>query len=74
MLELKIKSLGPPTRLGEAPSGLFLYGDVLALKTEYRGECFDVTSGERFWGPAFGDCVALAALIVQPLAVDVPIA
>lgn len=70
MLELITKSFGPPTRLGEAPAGLFLYGDVLALKTEYRGECFEVATGNRFWGPAFGDRLALAALIVQPLAIE----
>lgn len=44
-------------RLDECPPGLFLYGDCLGFKSEYRGEsgtpdAYVVASGEFFWGGA----------------------
>lgn len=41
-------------KLKDAPIGLFMHGDVLALKTEYivndAVEAYTVVGGERFWG------------------------
>lgn len=43
-----------PTTLAEAPTGLFYFGTILAMKTEYltkgHPDCFLVESGEAFWG------------------------
>lgn len=43
--------------LAECPPGLFLFGDCLGFKSEYRSdtgkvEAFVVDSGEYFWGGA----------------------
>jgi hypothetical protein len=54
MMEVEIK-LGQPCRLAAAPIGLFMSGDELCLKTEYRTasgriDAYIVSTGEAFWG------------------------
>ena len=58
--------------LDECPPGLFLHGDCLGVKTEYRRqngsvEAFVVASGEAFWGGTKTpeDCNALRVIPVQ---------
>ncbi len=55
--------------LAECPAGLFVYGDTLCFKSEYRHEghteAFVVESGEAFWGGMY-DPVMRDALMVQP--------
>lgn len=53
---MKIK-LGKKTELGKLKSGsLFLFGGVIALKSEYRSngqsDAYIVGTGEYFWGGA----------------------
>lgn len=56
MSEIKITmKLGKARRLESAPIGLFLFGDELCLKTEYRTasgriDAYIVSSGEAFCG------------------------
>lgn len=38
--------------LKDYPSGLFICGDTLCVKTEYGNEAYIVESGEYFWGGA----------------------
>ncbi len=58
-------------RLDECPPGLFLFGNCLGFKSEYRNEkgaseAFVVETGEFFWGGA--KCTAeREALLVTPV-------
>lgn len=55
---MKITIIEKEECLGDIPNGsMFLYGDTLALKSEYRTEqgaieAFIYGSGEMFWGGA----------------------
>ena len=51
-------------RLDECPPGLFLAGDCLGFKSEYRNE--RVASGEFFWGGA-ESAKEREALVVTPV-------
>ena len=57
--------------LSYCPPGLFISGDCLGFKTEYRSadgrtEAFVVASGETFWGGAT-DADARERLLVTPV-------
>ncbi len=58
-------------RLDECPPGLFLAGDCLGFKSEYRNEkgtceAYVVASGEFFWGGA-KSAEDREALLVTPV-------
>ncbi|HBB81970.1 MAG TPA: hypothetical protein DC031_01550 [Sulfitobacter sp.] len=58
-------------RLDECPPGLFLAGDCLGFKSEYRNErgaceAYVVASGEFFWGGA-ESAKEREALVVTPV-------
>ena len=58
-------------RLDECPPGLFLLGNCLGFKSEYRNdkgscEAYVVASGEFFWGGA-KDAAEREALMVTPV-------
>lgn len=58
--------------LDDCPPGLFLFGDCLGVKSEYRRqngsvEAFVVATGEAFWGGTKTpeDCNALRVIPVE---------
>lgn len=67
MKTLDVVPEGKPIPLTELKTGLFLFEETLAFKSEYgKGEIFVCSTGELFWG---GQCTRedLAKLIVQPV-------
>lgn len=54
MRQLQLKPSGWPCTLKECPPGLFVFGEILGLKTEYSPEneieAFCSDTGEAFWG------------------------
>lgn len=73
---------GPVTTLAECPPGLFLFGETMAFKSEYRtrtashqyqSDAYVLESGEYFWGGAKSS-EAREALIVQPVTLAQPAA
>ncbi|MER9524054.1 hypothetical protein NKI96_10760 [Mesorhizobium sp. M0292] len=71
--EFALVPQGGPVALGECPEGLFLFGDTLAVMTEYatdasvrQRDAYIVDSGEYFWGGT-SQAADRAKLIVQPL-------
>lgn len=75
MKELKFK-LGRPQRLIDAPIGLFLCGDELCLKTEYRTssgriDAYIVSTGESFCGPQPQTVQNQHATIVTPVTITI---
>ena len=70
MKKLELKPDGFPCPLRECPPGLFLCGEDVGLKSEYRNERGETEayceSGEFFWGDANKGGTA-EETIVQPL-------
>ena len=61
-----------PSRLDEAPIGLFMCNGELCLKSEYREpngavSAFIVESGEFFWGPSPQSVANQNACTVTPV-------
>lgn len=71
-MKFEVSNLAIP--LAKVPAGsLFLYGETLAFKSEYRTdkgacECFIYGSGEMFWG-GMKTADALNQLLVTPLTI-----
>jgi hypothetical protein len=71
MRRLEVKPEGWPCKLSECPPGLFLFGDGLCFKTEYRTSGYSEVfceSGEMFWGGT-DDKEQREVLTVQPVIV-----
>lgn len=70
MRKLELKPDGWPCKLKECPPGLFLCGETVGLKSEYKSENGNseafCDSGEAFWGDANRGGTA-DDTIVQPL-------
>lgn len=73
MKRLELKPSGFACKLSECPPGLFLCGEMVGLKSEYRndkGNCEAYCdSGEFFWGDGNRGGTA-DSTIVQPLVAE----
>lgn len=73
--KIRCFSVGESVPLDELKSGsLFIYGETIGLKSEYRNEhgaieAYIVGSGELFW-EGFTDISEQANLMVQPLVLE----
>ena len=66
-----LEPVGSETTLDDCPAGLFMYGDTLGFKTEYRDqngpEAYVVASGEYFWGGT-DNLIMRKSKLVTPMA------